>query len=494
MAYNSLVAQNSSGIGFLTDTELRHFLREFNQRTWNHGIQSQPMLFNIMEAYFSYNKNIIYFELYEEEDYLISFFDFIDFITSPKFDEDSIKIEDFIEENLIYNLNIGADINELTFETNDSEKFVIGGISLIRRGSELIVLLLTGQLCDTEEITKGLEMDKKIPIPGKENIKPDPNHKLEAVKLMDNPNHWKTIAACRFNLDDFTLETRYIGSDIGTSYMIKTDDIQGFLQPNGEFLTKDLERAYEKSIQEIENYNPLFEVAKLACFLPFYLNEFEDEMISEERNTLYSQMFSKPIAKRKMKDVPARLRNPSKTLWLLNRKNKFSPDLIRVREDKFHIETSGYWKKLNPDEIGTNKKGKKVTGKTWINKKLSWYEAKTDELVISKKQEAYTGKNAGYIYVLRNPTMEENVFKIGLTRRNVDIRKKELSNTSVPDKFYKMNEWEVRDCVLAEKEIHSILDDYRIDPRREFFKLEFDKIIETVETIIRSINSKNDTT
>lgn len=495
MAYNSLVAQDSSGAGFIPDVELRHFLREFNQRTWNHGILNLPMMFNVLEAFFSYNKDLIYFELFEEEDYLISFYDFIDFITSPSFDEDEVEIADYIPENLIYNISVGADLDEITFKTDKSEEFVVGGVSLIRRGTELVVLLHTGQICNTEEVTESLkDMEVREPGLGKENIKPDPKYKREAVKLLDNPKHWKKIAVCRFNLQDFKLETRYIASDVGTSYIIVTDDIQGFVDTNGLFFNKVIEESYRTSVSEIENYNPLFEVAKLACYLPFYLSKFEDEMISEEKNTKYNEVFNKPLAKRKMKDIPSRLRHTSKTLWLLNRKNKFSPDLIKLRDDKFVIETTGYWKNLEPGKVGTNKKGEKVTGKTWVNKRLSYFEAKADELIIEKKRKRFKGENSGYIYAVRNSSMEDNIFKVGRTERDVEIRKKELSNTSVPDKFHTMNEWEVYDCILAEKQIHDLLDEFRIDPRREFFKVPFEKIVEAVETVVKSINSTEDTT
>jgi hypothetical protein len=105
---------------------------------------------------------------------------------------------------------------------------------------------------------------------------------------------------------------------------------------------------------------------------------------------------------------------------------------------------------------------------------LSWFEAKEEDLIVEKHNDLFTGENSGYIYVLRNPTMEKNIFKIGLTRNMVADRAAQLSKTSVPDKFYKSQEWNVKDCVRAEEEIHSRLNSFRVDPRREFFKIEYD--------------------
>ena len=42
----------------------------------------------------------------------------------------------------------------------------------------------------------------------------------------------------------------------------------------------------------------------------------------------------------------------------MNSKNKFSSDIIYLRDDKFKIETCGYWKKLSSEEIGDCEKVK----------------------------------------------------------------------------------------------------------------------------------------
>jgi len=51
-----------------------------------------------------------------------------------------------------------------------------------------------------------------------------------------------------------------------------------------------------------------------------------------------------------------------------------------------------------------------------------------------------------------------------------------------------MKEWSVKDCKRAEKEIHSLLDRYRIDPRREFFSLDMETITKKVELVINQLN------
>ena len=55
----------------------------------------------------------------EEEDYLISFYDFLDFYTSNNFEFNINFIKENFEENLIHNYNVGSEINEITFKTEE---------------------------------------------------------------------------------------------------------------------------------------------------------------------------------------------------------------------------------------------------------------------------------------------------------------------------------------------------------------------------------------
>ena len=44
-------------------------------------------------------------------------------------------------------------------------------------------------------------------------------------------------------------------------------------------------------------------------------------------------------------------------------------------------------------------------------------------------------KEAGYVYILTNPSFKEDWVKIGKTAREVNVRSKELDNTAVPLPF-----------------------------------------------------------
>lgn len=68
--------------------------------------------------------------------------------------------------------------------------------------------------------------------------------------------------------------------------------------------------------------------------------------------------------------------------------------------------------------------------------------------------------------------MKKNVFKVGLTRRTPEERSNELSrSTSAPDHFHVMEEWDVVDCVQAEKLIHERLHEFRLNLKESILKL-----------------------
>lgn len=488
----SLEAQSLSHCDFLTETSLRQYLIEFNNRAWRYGLRSMPMMFNIMEAFFNYRKPEMYFELIEEENYLISFFDFIDYITSKEFDENKILIDKNITSDIIYNFNVGKDLEEIKFKNDADEEFIIAGVSIIRRENEITVLMITGKK-RTENISINRDSFKfNEQNPNKSEIIDEIKETLKTQEfeyeyLDDDKKYIKVLVASRIDLDTMTIDARYVAEESNLMFNVVTDEIDGYLSEKGDFISEELKLVYENSREEIDAFNPIFEVIKLSLYLPYFFNSKEDAIVEEFLDTHFKKLFSSPLTKRKFSDIFGH-KASTKSLYSIDTNNVFSPDKIQLRDDLFKIQTVGYWKKLGLDEIGLDKKGNPTHGRTWVNQNLSWFEAKEEDLVIEKETELFKGKNAGFIYILRNPAMDKNIFKIGLTRNEVDDRVNQLSKTSVPDKFYKSQEWNVKDCVKAEKEIHSRLNDYRVDPRREFFKIDYDKAITVINEVIHEVN------
>ncbi|MFB3386589.1 GIY-YIG nuclease family protein [Flavobacterium sp. LAR06] len=487
---NSFVAQLLSNCDLVTENTLRHFLNEFNYRAWNHGLRSMSQMFNIMEAFFIYRKPHIYFELIEEENYLISLFDFIDFITSKEFSNDKKLIEENLTNNLIFNFNIGKDLDLIKFSAN-GEEFIINGISIIRKDQEVTIVLNTGKKIN----------ERKIVDVEKFNFEGNPN-KIELIKEFNKSlknkqvetefidlekKYAKFLVACRIDLVTETIDTRYVAEEFTHMFTIVTDDLDGFVDKNGNFRSSCEKEMHETNLTKLDDFNAIIEVAKMAMYIPYYLNINEDDIVEEIHQTEFFKESNSPIKKRKFKDTFGH-KYPLKSLYILDKNNKLKPDQIKVRDDLFNVTTSGYWKKINIDEIGLDKKGEPIHGKTWVNQNLSWFHARRDDLIIKKEGKLFAGKNAGFIYILRNPIMGKDIFKIGLTRNNVSERADQLSKTSVPDKFYKSQEWQVKDCVQAESEIHKLLMGFRIDLRREFFHIQYNKAVEVIFQVVNQIN------
>jgi phage FluMu protein Com len=93
-------------------------------------------------------------------------------------------------------------------------------------------------------------------------------------------------------------------------------------------------------------------------------------------------------------------------------------------------------------------------------------------------------RNAGYIYILRNPSRDKDIFKIGKTNKNPWDRADELSkDTGVIGKFEVAYYVKVYDTNIAESEVFKRLLKYRIDKKKEFFKIPLSKAIKTLDKI-----------
>src|SRR5215213_2634178 len=81
------------------------------------------------------------------------------------------------------------------------------------------------------------------------------------------------------------------------------------------------------------------------------------------------------------------------------------------------------------------------------------------------------------VYVLTNEAMP-GLVKIGLTSDSVEDRLTNLSShTGVPLAFECYFAAEVRDGTRIERTLHQLFAEYRINPKREFFRLDPEKVV-----------------
>lgn len=81
------------------------------------------------------------------------------------------------------------------------------------------------------------------------------------------------------------------------------------------------------------------------------------------------------------------------------------------------------------------------------------------------------------VYVLTNEGMPDLV-KIGLTQDSIESRISSLSaHSGVPFPFECYYAAEVDDCKKLEKTLHQLFSEARVNPKREFFKLDPEKVV-----------------
>jgi hypothetical protein len=87
------------------------------------------------------------------------------------------------------------------------------------------------------------------------------------------------------------------------------------------------------------------------------------------------------------------------------------------------------------------------------------------------------------VYVLTNPAMP-GLVKIGSTaQEEVEVRMKQLFSTGVPVPFDCAFACRVPDAYTVEKAIHHAFGNVRINPTREFFRIEPDRVISVLKLL-----------
>jgi len=83
--------------------------------------------------------------------------------------------------------------------------------------------------------------------------------------------------------------------------------------------------------------------------------------------------------------------------------------------------------------------------------------------------------DTGFVYALKNSSFGDGIYKIGMTEKDPQERTKELSSqTSIPSPFEIVAAIKVVKLKMAEKFIHERLVDYRVNGKKEFFKIEIE--------------------
>lgn len=489
--------QAVNGLGFPADKQIREYNLEYNGRALTGSLNDMPGSFNVVEAFNQFIPQSSTFLIRDEKDFLFSFDDFIDFVTSDLINTENTDFHSTLEEGKIYSFNSVDPQSQIKISSGSNEKYEFSSVSLVRFGDEISMILLAGQECDLEVESQKIRNSTEEEIAlfsHRAHLEIDEELELRAEPLFENSALWKTVIVIRFDNRSKTIDARYLFRDWGRMYCVLTDDLATYIRPDGEFLNKQLEKVYKSAKVSMDTHSALFELCKTCLLLPAYAKYFDEDIVVERHPTNLLE-FRKKIRNRKAINlVSTKYLIGHREVFRVPSRNQRSSTSSAFLAPEYQIETNGYWKHLGPRDIGRDKKGETIHGRTWVSQTLSWVqETKGNEtLVVSRKKAITNSENSGFIYVMRSAAHAKDIFKIGLTRRTSDTRSAELSrNTSSPDLFLVVQEWEVSDCVTIEREIHQRLDQYRINPNREFFRAPYNVIYSAIDAVLSELESNS---
>jgi hypothetical protein len=483
-----------NGLDKSNENTLRYYLAEYAGRFINSGPNSFPLSFNVLEPFFIFNHHNSVVQLIEEEEsYGISLLDFLDYSTEPSFDIGKIDLFENIPEKLIYHFSF-TDFDEYNFSNSRGKTFFISGVSIVRQGNEVSILMQAGESFDKQEaqdyfnqhtresLEKGISPDKRAL-----GVEISQEGEPRVVPFEGREDLWLHSVGALFDIETKSIDIRHIARDDNLSFSIITDDLSSILINENESAKERNKEFIESQLEELNNYAAVFDFAQYCLTLTNYIFENESRLVDVTYETKLSSLLEGPITKRKYRHVPSKYKLYAKPFYYLETINQQVFERKQLENASFKIDKSGYWKRIGVDENGFDKKGRKIVGKTWVERNDVYYTGKKGITKVNELK-VFSEETAGHVYIMRQPTHEENIYKIGLTKRNVNERRKELSNTSSVDSFFVITSFYTKDCLKAEKQVHEALNEYRLSSRREFFICDLKIIIETCEKVVNTIN------
>lgn len=489
-----VAVQLVNGINMLNEKTLRNYLQDYAQRFLKYGPNSFPTSFNVLEPFFVYNHHNSVLQLIdEEESYGVSLIDFLDFITEPDFSLNNIDFYENISENIIYHFSFTSGFDEINFSNTKGKTFVVGSLSMTRQGNEVSILMQAGESYDKEEVSEYFKkhtrksVEESI-IPYKKSLGFEIEYEGEPkiIHFEGRDDLWLHSVAILFDLEKKSIDIRHVARDENINYHIISDDFSSFFSKQDSLSKEDLKKYIDYYLKELSNYDAVFDFGKYCLVLPYYVFKNEDRLVEVTYETSLNDLIKGPFSKREYASVPIKYKLHARPFYYLESSQSVIKN-VELNDESFKLEKSGYWKRIGIDEEGFDKNGRRIIGKTWVERNDVYYSSPKG---ITKVEGVnyYDTENSGYVYVMRQSTHEENIFKVGMTKRDTEKRSKELSNTSSVDKFFIINSYYTKDCIDAEKQIHEKLKDYRLTSRREFFRCDLKIILDTCESVINKIN------
>ena len=466
---------------------LREYFQEYASRITNHGAHSFPTSFNVIESFLIFSHDYFVFDIREEKEHLLCLQDFFEWITSGVALDEPRILTDIMQEGLIYSYNMCTPARDYKIQIENSE-LVLSGVALVRHSTEISMFALCGELLEYPPDDGFFFKEEMRPTNVKKNLKPHPDLSSDDRYLKEVPGYSRVIALVRFDLKGRRYYVRYLARDFGNRYLINTDDPSIFTDDISEEKRKNY---LETSNATLERYGPLYSSLVSLMFLPAFF-------VAQSARVAKTKFSTELHSRRRSVDVRKAIRLlPRNSLRFSRNVYCLESNLVGVPSDEhtivppeFEVAAKGFWKSLSAVEVGEDENGNPIVGRTWVQRTDTWSQHGVDKFVIRKRENQIHGPNPGYLYIMRSISHSVDVYKIGKTGRNTEIRARELSAaTGVPTDFEVVFRWEVGDIDLVEEETHRKLKPYRINRKREFFRCPLQTIITTIDSIVNEVGT-----
>lgn len=474
-----------NGAQLYVDKYLRKFLEEYNSRLFRGYGAQLPASFNIMRAFVEPDDQALVFRLLDEEVYSISINILLDYITDPSIEFDKNFYFREIEEFKICEVNMFGGYADFSMPGDDEHIFC--GAAYVREHDEISVVGIFGKKNPDTKPELWATKDGVF-FPGKEFIKKDKEeYDVSDELLFDNPKYSPLILMMRIDVSERKIQARYALEEKKDIFNVLTDDPQAFEIP-GE--VEGLADRVQESKEKLQKYNGMFSFLELLPYTSRLVRDRDDDLQSERHPTLLRQKNTSSIAK----TVKKYLSQQEISNYVMVRTlagSDFISGSFDIPNSGFKTEIRGYWRTLPLGTMGADKFGHPVQGKTWVTLQENWYEASAgaaESDVSATKVDINPKSDAiGYIYVMRSAIHPKDVYKVGYTVNDPNDRASQLSSaTGQYDNFNVVQSWHVRGPRELEREIHLRLKQFRLNKRREFFCLKYEKIREVIEEVSRN--------
>lgn len=516
-SYNQILNQLAkSGARFPVDQVLRQMALEYTHRYASSGIYTQPTSFNYFEPFLHIKliRNIApYTEVEPEFNHLFNAEDFFDYITSE--DSNSFVVSSLMDlaQDQIFHFSTNGLVTDISFLNGEGREFVIAGFSMIRRGDSLHWYLIGGealsedewQMRCSEQITRS---SGNFPSAKRqfllESMAKHVDFRGRPVPLEETQNHIRTIIAGEFDLREKKHLSRCYLAEHENSFDVICDDPEIFSDVSAETRTNLMTIMTDR----FRRSTVLWSLAEGLFQLPSYFNvrlAINAEAADSLRKRLPKKKGGKGLSGSYIV-IPALETNSCKS----------TSAITTVTLPQYEIENEGHWKKLPAQQLGVDRHGNQVRGRTWITSSCKWKPLSSNSTTIFLKDTLRSAKlkiaqyieasgkvaedwtsedaehcsNEGELYIMRCSAMKEQIYKVGFTEGDATERARQLSSaTGVPMAFIVIKKWRHVDAKKLETEVHMLLAPYRINDSREFFYASYDSLEKIIESVIARTSS-----